>query len=504
MIKVKNALISVYEKRGIVEFARALRDLSIQIFATGGTAEHLHRAGIDAKWVSELTGTQEMLGGKIKTLHPDIFARILATDDEAEKLKIERIQLIVVNLYPPDIEPDIGGVSLIRAGLKAKERTAVVCSPDDYEIVALNLRTKGIIPDDLRDELNKKSATYVLKYQLENYIKYFNFPFFPFVFEKKMKLKYGTNPNREGFFSTQWGIPSDFEVLKGELSYNNIYDADSAVRCALATSRVTRKLCACVVKHGTPCGVAASDDPAEAIKRAWGADERSAYGGVLATSFPLTKYSAKELEGKFLEVIASPDFDSDAIDVLMKKKARVIRTGLDFPEDIVEIKNALGGFLIERYSDYQEDISKDDFKPAYEFDFSERDIMELMFSYTVVRFARSNAVCVSSGLRTLAVASGFTARVEAVEFAMMKAVNKLLKEGENRNDGGHKSIYVSSDGFFPFPDSIEIIKSEGEKAGVNEIFVAHPGGSIRDKEVIKISEELRVKLFTTGKRCFKH
>lgn len=505
MLEIKRALISVYDKNGIVELAKVLSDLGISIFATGGTAEKLKKAGIKAGWIAELTGFPEILGGKVKTLHPDIFARILATEEEAKEIGIERFQLIVVNLYPPELEPDIGGVSLIRAGIKAGDRTLVLVDNQDYNLVGLILKNQRGIPDDILKELNKKAAIYVLKYQIENYRKYFGWDIFPYVFEKFLDLRYGTNPGRKGNLYSIDGIRPDFEIIKGEVSLNNLYDCDSAVRCAFSLSRHFKdKVCACVVKHGSPSGVALGEEPREAIEKAWESDSKSAYGGVLAVSSILPEYAVEVLKDKFLEVICAPAFEDEAVKKLMMKKARIIRAGEEFTERIIEIKNAMGGALVEEYSDKSEDIKKEDFKPAYEFDFSEHDLKEMIFSYEVARFTKSNAVVISSNFQTLGIGGGFTSRVDAAEFAIKKT-KEFLKSQEKKNKKKvFEKFYVSSDGFFPFPDSVEIIANELKTIGAREIFIAHPGGSIRDKEVIETARKLGVKMFITSRRCFRH
>lgn len=501
MIKVKTALISVYDKRGIDDFAKKLDSLGIDIFATGGTADYLKSSGVNVRYLAEITGFPEILGGKVKTLHPDIFARILATNEEAQKLNISRFDILVVNLYDPGIEPDIGGVSLIRAGIKAGDRTLVVVEPKDYNIVYLTLKNMGGIPYDLLQELNRKAARYVLKYQLENYVKYFGWDFIPIVFEVYKDLRYGTNPDRKGFLLVGGRLP-DFESLKGDISLNNLYDADSAVRCALALRRILGIYSSCIVKHGSPCGAASSENPIESINLAWNSDQKSAYGGILAVSFPVIGAIAKELKGKFFDVIAAPDFDDKAIEILSAKKARLIRFGEDFVKnEVLEIKSVLGGFIYEKYSDLDEDIQENDFKPSYEFEFSQEDIRELMFSYTIARFGKSNCVAITSGFQLLGIGVGFTSRVDSAEFALKKLGEHISAHRRN----GFEKFFVSSDGFFPFPDSLEVINSEiKEKFPDSQIFVAHPGGSIRDADVIKTAEKLGIKLFTTGKRCFRH
>ncbi len=514
MLEIKNALISVYDKRGIVEFSKAIEKLGITIFATGGTAEELKRNGVKVRWVAELTGFPEILGGKVKTLHPDVFARILATEEEAEKLGMERFELIVVNLYPPEEEPDIGGVSLIRAGVKAGDRTLVITHPEDYSLVRMTLKNSGGIPYDMLEELNRKSAGYVVKYQIENYRKYFKWDFVPIFLEKSFDLRYGTNPTRAGFFAEDFNYPADFEVIKGDVSLNNLYDSDSAVRCAYALSRVfPGRFATCIVKHGTPCGVAVSDDPVDSIEKAWESDSKSAYGGILAFSSVMIEAISKALKDKFLEVICAPDFDDGAVKNLMVKKARLIRVGKKFTENkIRDIRPALGGFLVEEYSDIDEDIKAEDIKPAYEFKYCQKDIDELKFAYTVVRFVKSNAVAVSSGFQTLGIGGGLTSRVDSAWFATQKFREFLLSsENKEKKREIPEKIYVASDGFFPFPDSIEVIHNEVEKIKKEfgwrketEIYVVEPGGSIRDKDVVEVARKLGIKIFLTGKRCFRH
>lgn len=500
MLRVKNVLISVFNKEGIVEFARDLESLGLNLFATGGTADILRKVGVRVKPLSEITGFPEILGGKVKTLHPDIFARILATHEEAEVARIMRFEMLVVNLYSPDMEPDIGGVSLIRAGIKAGDRTVVVFDRRDYDRVVWNIKNFGGIPHPLLEELNRKAARYVLEYQLRNYREHFRWDFIPIVLEVAHELRYGTNPTRRGFLLSD-GTSSSVEFLKGDISLNNLYDADSSARCAFALKRILNTDSACIVKHGSPCGVASSDDPEALIELAWESDPKSAYGGIIAVTFPISAQIAERMKGKFFEVIVSPAFDEEAIRILSSKRARLIRVEESFlSKKIVEIRGVLGGYTYEEYKDDDEDIRESDFRPTYEFEFSAEDIRELMFSYTVARFGKSNCVAITSGFQLWGIGVGMTARVDAAEFAVRKLRDLVSSCGKTA-----RRFYVSSDGFFPFPDSLRVI-SDGIK-GVfpdAEIFVAHPGGSIRDSEVVKTARELGVKLFVTGKRCFRH
>ncbi len=502
MVEVKNCLISVYNKDGVLKFASELSKLGVRIYATDGTAKHLLAGGVKVIPISKITGFDKLLDGNIKTLHPGIFKRILATEKEAKKLKTKRFEMLVVNLYPPEKEPDIGGVSLIRAGIKRWNETVVVVDPQDYGVVENGLKQERGVDDKIRDELNKKAAIYVLKYQIENYRKYYGWELLPYLIEIKKELRYGTNPSRKGFVGSE--LPTySFDVLKGEISYNNVYDADSALRCALALQRIFKKPSVCIVKHGSPCGASVADDQSEAIRRAWESDPISAYGGVIALPFKIKYPSAEQLKGKFFDVIVMLDSDAESQMVIYNKNAKIIKVGkeaIDSTEKIMEIRSALGSYIIEIYSDNEEDIQSHNFKPAYTFDFSDSDIRELEFSYTVARFVKSNAVVVSSGFQTLGVGGGSTSRIDATKFALMKT-KEFLKRQEERVE----KFYISSDGFFPFPDSIETIYEEIRSVVPDsEIFVAQPGGSIRDEEVIKVAEKLGVKMFITGKRCFRH
>ncbi len=277
--------------------------------------------------------------------------------------------------------------------------------------------------------LTKKAALYVIKYQLENYKEYFGYDVLPYVFEKYMELKYGTNPQRKAYVLINYGYPPDFEVLKNDLSLNNLYDADSATRCALSCGRIFGdKVCACIVKHGSPCGVALADDPKEAISKACDSDPKSAYGGIIAISSFFPEYAADSLKDKFVEVIVAPSFDDMALQKLYKKRARIIRAGENFTKKIIEIKSSMGAVTYEEYSEDDEDIKEEDMKPTWNFDFSEEEIKELVFAYQVARFTKSNAIVISTNFQTIGIAGGFTSRVDATEFAIKKSKRIYIKK----------------------------------------------------------------------------
>lgn len=450
------AIISVSDKRDVDRLAKELSNLGLEIIATGGTAKVLKEAGVKILEVSEFTGSE---GTRlVKTLHPKIFKGILENSDS-------RIDLVIVNLYSD--EEDIGGVSLIRASLKAGKPCVV--SPDDYERVVKELKEGGISPS-LLAELEFKARVHVLKHIVEKLPE----GVLVLTLRKARELRYGTNPGDQASFFTFLDDKPKFEVLKEghSLSLNNLYDADTAISLALEL----KKACV-IVKHGSPSSVALSSTSKEALKRAWESDPVSAFGSTIGFSQKVE--SVKYLLDKFVEVVVAPEFSEQALkDLSTKKNLRVLRLK-EKPKSSISLKAVLGGFAVEIQEDKEEEwrtVTK----------VQTQNLDELKFAWKVVKYVRSNAIVLAKDLRTVGVAGGFTSRIDAVKFALEKAGNEA------------KGAVLASDGFFPFRDSIDVIAEAGVKA------VIQPGGSVRDKEIIEAADEHKISMIFTGRRCFRH
>lgn len=500
----KRAYISVYDKENIVDFARELvENQKFEIVSTGGTYSLLKENGIEVKEVSEITSSPEMLSGKVKSLHPAIFAGILAdmTNSkealEIEKQSIKNFDMVVVNLYPfeqianetDNIDElvkniDIGGVALLRAGAKNYKNITVVCDKSDYKKVLKGVNEKT------REELALKAFSLTSNYDEiigaklseifgGNEIKKFSF-------EKKQDLRYGENPHQDaGIYST--GKEVDYEVLWGkELSYNNILDITAAVNIVSEFYDVPS---VAIVKHTAPCGVALGKDILDAYQKALDCDPISAFGGIVAFSKTVTEDVAKLLSSIFLEVVIAPDFDEEAFDILKSKKnLRIVKlnTTLEDYKKIAndEIKITPFGVLIQ--SSDKKELDKDTFKVVSKVKPTAEQIEDAIFAWKIAKYAKSNAIVIAKDFKTLAIGQGQTSRICAMEWALDYACD------------GSKDAVIASDGFFPAIDNIQSA-AQGRIA-----LIIQPGGSIKDKEVIEEADKYKMAMITTGIRHFRH
>lgn len=501
----KRAYISVHDKENIVEFARELvENHKFEIVSTGGTFKLLHDSGISVKEVSQITGFPEMLHGKVKSLHPAIFAGILAdmtsSQEAAEiaKFKIENFDLVVVNLYPfeavakqtDNIDElikniDIGGVSLLRAGAKNYKNVAVVTDKADYKkAIDANEQTR----EELAVKALKTTSDYdkIISSKLSEVFggepsadKSFNF-------KKVQDLRYGENPHQKaGLYSN--GHEVDYDILWGkELSYNNILDITTAVN---VVSEFYDVPAVSIIKHLTPCGVALGKDILEAYKKAFDCDPISAFGGIVAFSRTVNKQVAKLLNSVFLEVVVAPDYDEDALEILKgKKNLRLIKlnTPLEKYKAMTseEIKITPFGVLIQD-SDKKE-LDKDSFKVVTKTKPTAEQIEDAIFAWKVVKHAKSNAIVIAKDFKTLAIGQGQTNRVGAFEWALNYACD------------GSKDAVAASDGFFPAVDNIQAA-AQGRIS-----MIIQPGGSIKDADVIAEADKYKIAMVTTGIRHFRH
>lgn len=434
---IKQALISVYDKKYIVDFAKFLSSKKIKIISTSGTARLLRDSGLEVVDVSEVTGFKEILDGRVKTLHPYIMGGILARREdqlqELHSLGIEPIDMVVVNLYPfedvvkrgAELEEaleniDIGGVTLIRASAKNFKDVVVITDPEDYKIVEEEIDSTGDVTYETRKSLAIKAFAVTSRYDsiISNYLDGSKTPkYFLISGEKSLELRYGENPHQIASAYTTSGISvlSAKQIQGKELSYNNILDLD----VAWSISRSFQKPCVSVIKHNVPCGVAIGEDILSAFNNAWNADPVSAFGSVLGINREMDEALAKAIDPYFVECIICPGISDKAIEVLRHKKNLRILVHNNFyqlPEGL-EIKGVQGGFLIQDWD--TEDIRE--FKVVTETPLEETLKEDLLFAYKVVKFVKSNAIVVAKDGKTLGIGGGQPNRVDSVRLAISRS-----------------------------------------------------------------------------------
>ena len=519
MTKVSRALLSVSDKSGIVEFARALAALGVQILSTGGTAKLLEKEGIAVTEVSAYTGFPEMLDGRVKTLHPKIHAGLLARRDDPGHLAALRsagippIDLLVVNLYPfqasvadPDcsfeeaIENiDIGGPTLLRAAAKNHAGVGAVVDPADYARVLEEMRSSGGISEATRFALAQKVFAHTAAYDgaIANYLSSLDagrrrreYPdVLSLQFARLQDLRYGENPHQSAALYRDErpvaGSLATCRQLQGkELSYNNIADADSAWECVKSFAEP-----ACViVKHANPCGVATGASLAAAYEKAFKTDPGSAFGGILAFNRALDRAAAEAASQQFAEVIVAPRVEPEAQEVFAKKaNVRVLEVPLSHDVQAHDYKRVGGGLLVQTTD--AKAVRRDELKVVTKKQPTEPQWSDLLFAWRVAKFVKSNAIVFCRDGMTLGVGAGQMSRVDSSRLAVMKAqAAKLSLAGS----------VVASDAFFPFRDGLDVVAEAGAHA------VIQPGGSVRDDEVIAAADERGVAMVLTGVRHFRH
>jgi len=518
MSKIKQVLISVFDKNGIVEFAKTLKKLNVQIISTGGTAKLLTENGIPCLKVSEITGEPEMLDGRVKTLHPKIHGAILAKRDNPEHLSqleinnIEPIDMVVINLYPfgevisnsgVSVEQalenvDIGGPTMIRAAAKNYPFVAVVTSPDQYQPIAEELvQSNGGLSLETRKKLAFEAFRLTHKYDglITRYLQSLDTPEeyadnIVLSFERIQNLRYGENPHQTAAFyrevgSRDKGITDLVQLHGKELSFNNIMDLDSVVKMVNSFEEP----CSVIVKHSNPCGVAIGDDVCSAFNKALATDSVSAFGGIFGFNRKLDLKTAEELEKIFIEVIIAPDYEPEALQLLSKKKnVRLLKLEVD--TEVVETydyKRVAGGLLIQT----QDIRSVDDIelKVVTQRQPTDEEWDALKFAWKVVKWVKSNAVIFCLNDRTIGIGAGQMSRVDSSIFAADKAKRAGLTLS---------GTVVASDAFFPFRDGVDTAAEAGATA------IIQPGGSVRDEEVIQAANEHNLAMVFTGIRHFRH
>ena len=521
MAPIKQALISVSDKSGVLEFAQGLQQLGIKILSTGGTAKLLANNGVPVTEVADYTGFPEMLDGRVKTLQPKIHAGILARRDVSEhiatlnKHNIPTIDLVVVNLYPfsatvakadctleDAIENiDIGGPTMVRAAAKNHPHVAIVTDPADYPDVLAEMQTNSCtVSDATRFDLAKKAFSHTAAYDsaISNYLTAINtdgtrsaYPAqINFNFSKVQDMRYGENPHQSAAFyrgldSVPGGI-ADYTQLQGkELSYNNIGDADAAWECVKTFAQP-----ACViVKHANPCGVAIADTPLNAYKLAYATDPTSAFGGIIAFNRELDAATATAItDNQFVEVILAPSVTEAANQVLAKKQnVRLLTVPLSDAYNQYDFKRVTGGLLVQ--SPDALNVQAAQLRVVTKLHPSPEQLMDLLFAWRVAKYVKSNAIVFCKNGQTLGVGAGQMSRVDSTRIAVIKAQNAGLSL---------QGSVVASDAFFPFRDGVDLLAEAGAKA------VIQPGGSMRDEEVIAAADEHGLAMVFTGYRHFRH
>ena len=511
MVAPRRALLSVSDKEGLVDFARGLRDLGFTLIGTDGTARALTDAGLAVTTVADYTGLHEGLGGRVKTLHPRIFAGILAPrGDEADlaDLGAVPIDLVVVNLYPfeaavakPGVTPDeavenidIGGVSLIRAAAKNASRVGVVVRPARYPDVLRALRDHKVLPAALREELALEAFEYTSRYDaaIFDYLAARQGDVLPralrIAYEKIADLRYGENPYQKAALYREpfrFAATATAEKLQGrDLSYNNLLDLDAALRIATEFERTA----AVVIKHTNPSGVALAGSLAEAYEAAHEADPISAYGGVVGVNRTVDLETAKAMKGDVLDAVIAPGYDPSALSILRTKKKGaflIMRTRAPLrKEHGLDLARVLGGVLLQT-TDFPAP-RPESFKVVTKASPTPHQMRDILFGITVSRYVKSNSIVLVQGERTVGIGAGQMSRVDACMLACYKA--KSASQG---------SVAVS-DAYFPFRDGLD----ELAKGGI--AVVAQPGGSIRDAELVAAADEHGIAMVFTGIRLFKH
>ena len=519
MAQVQRAILSVTDKTGIVEFARELSSMGVELISTGGTAKLLRDSGVTVKDISELTGFPEMLDGRVKTLHPKVHGGILHMRGKAEHRAavaehgIEPIDMVVVNLYAfektatkPGVHfeelienIDIGGPSMIRSAAKNFQDVAVVTSPSDYaQIVEEMKKSNREISEETKWRLAQKAFATTAAYDsaiastLEkvqsngHFALHLEEPGFPqnlrLSFKKAMDLRYGENPHQKAALysdGSSAGVANGRQLQGKELSYNNIVDLEAAWELA---QEFSEPVCA-IIKHTNPCGTATGKNLLEAYKKALECDPVSAFGGVIGVNRPVDADAATEMAKLFVEAIAAPSFDPKAREIFAAKKNLRLLEVTHKPAKWV-LKNVSGGILMQD-ADVRP-LTDADLRIVTKRQPTAEEMRALLFAWKVCKHVKSNAILYSRDGQTVGVGAGQMSRVDSCKIGAMKAVLPL------------KGTVAASDAFFPFPDGVEEIAKAGATA------IIQPGGSVRDQDVIAAADRLGLAMVFTGVRHFRH
>lgn len=507
------ALISVSDKRGVVEFAKSLQELGWQIIATGGTMTKLRESGVEVINISDITGFPEICDGRVKTLHPKVHGGLLGRRDipdhmaQLEANGIETIEMVCVNLYPFEAtiakegvtmedaveNIDIGGPSMLRSAAKNFRDVTVVCDPSDYDTIMSEIRANGNTNLETRLKLSAKAYTHTALYDshIATYMRRqagLDEKLF-LAFDQVQSLRYGENPHQQAmFYRSEVEVPYSVAYAKQlggkELSYNNIQDANAALQIV----REFDEPFAVGLKHMNPCGAATGKDITEAWTKAYEADKVSIYGGIVAVNRPLDGETAKLMKPIFLEIVMAPDFTPEALEVFASKKnLRLLKVKME-KSDVKQKQyvGVIGGLLVQdsdlECKEITEEMTVTERKPTAE------ELADMNFGWRVVKHVKSNAIVVVKNGATVGVGAGQMNRVGSAKIAL-----------EEAKAAGHtEGLVLASDGFLPFDDTVEFASKYGVTA------IVQPGGSIRDEDSVKKANEKGMTMLFTGMRHFKH
>lgn len=511
-----NALISVYKKDKIVEFAKELKNLGWEIISTGGTANVLKEAEVDIIPIEKITGNPECFSGRMKTISFAVEGALLFDRDnpkhleEAENLKIKPIDLVICNLYPflekaqkgenlkEIIEMiDVGGPAMIRAAAKNHSSVAVVVDPEDYSLILDELKNKKEISKEIKNKLASKAFKILVDYDsaIELYFHkvYLNEEVQRLSLRHSLKLRYGENPHQKGYFyQLETNDPlalANFKQIHGKkLSFNNILDLE-AVLYALVQLGGEKVACV-IVKHNNPCGAAQGENILEVFNKAWEGDIIAAFGGIIGFNRKIEKELAKEIlkDKNFFEVLIAPEISKEALEIFQEKKNLILLVNPFLLNPVcsqeLDYKKVRGGFLVQEQDNYE--LKKEKLKVATKTAPGKEELEDLIFAWKICKSSKSNTIILAKNLQLIGSGVGQQDRKRCCELAVSKAFGRT-------NNGA-----AASDAFFPFADGPEILISSGIKS------IIQPGGSLRDEDVIKLCNRNKVSMLFTGIRCFKH
>ncbi len=519
-VQVRRALISVWDKTGLDALAAALVEMGVEIVATGGTAEALQRVGVSVVTVESITGYPAILDGRVKTLHPAIFAAILGRDDAAHRAQLDEmgitpVDLVVVNLYPfetraldaPIAEAveliDIGGVSLIRAAAKNWERVAVMCDPDQYGTLAEELRREGNVSAETRRRLAAEAFARTAAYDASIAAYFYHqaheqFPdLLTIAYRKVQQTRYGENPHQAAAFyrtqTSQGGLAGARQLQGKELSFNNLVDLDTAWGLVAEFEQPA----AAIIKHATPCGAAVGATLAEAYASARACDPVSVFGGIVAFNREMDEPTAQAMTGLFTEAVIAPTYSPAALRVLASRTNLRVLTSAPLSQPslrgaerrsnlrpTLDVRSIVGGLLVQEHD--TADLDETQLRVVTPRAPTPEEMADLRFAWSVCKWTKSNAIVLARGGATVGIGSGQPNRVGAVEIAVKVAGDRA------------RGTVLASDAFFPFRDGVDA----AARAGVTAII--QPGGSVRDDEVIAAAAEHGMAMMVTGVRHFRH
>ncbi len=493
---IQSALISVYHKDGLAPIIHALAKQNVQLISTGGTGKFIERMGYEYTPVESLTSYPEIFGGRVKTLHPAIFGGILyrreleSDENQAKEHQIPSIDLVIVDLYPftetvnaggtqEDIieKIDIGGIALIRAAAKNYKDVVIVSNRDQYGQLETILETGNSTTVDQRKAFASAAFGVSSAYDtaIHNYLGG----------EHMKELRYGENPHQKGYY--QGDLSDAFTQIHGkELSYNNLLDIDAAI-ALIKDFDASRGVTFAVLKHNNACGIATADNTLNAYKKAFAADTKSAFGGILICNHTIDRDTAEEMNSLFYEVLIAPGFDPDALEIIQTKKNRMVLELKDFDLPAMQTRTLLNGTLIQERDSFVDQV--ENLELVSEEKVSDQQISDALFALKVVKHTKSNAIVLVKGNQLMSSGTGQTSRVDALEQAIAKA---------NHFNMSLDGAIMASDAFFPFPDCVEI----AHKAGITS--VVHPGGSKNDQLSIDYCNQNGLVMLLNGHRHFKH